>query len=734
MAANPPFIYDRPSAYSFNGPTDRDFNPRAVTQASWVPPARQTPKKDGPLINLNRHPDSVSKDNMVPCASAKLLQYLLVPYGNLNAKPMHPNTKDKVRTLRRAQLVLRIVELTVALGLLFCIIVINKTTGALSWLIRVAPAVATLHTLYAVYHLSRNVNRRSATSTASYMLFAVIVDAGLLPFLAISALVSHRDYTFNTYGWNTMFNVSDTSYTIIHVFFYANAAEAAIIILSLVLGISLVIYFRQIAKLPPDMNPLEPNLTARPHHKRNKSELGSDATEVEKPGSRLSNNSGLNVAGTRRVPFLHTRTESADSITLYGNNSARNSKTTLIQKEESEYRKSQHGIIEGLSRPASAINPALTSRAPGVGLDSASTRSSETPRKQKTSSWLSYMKSSDYEGACRNISGYSAIQLNERVPHPEPVSPQHLSHPTTPEVKRLAESQNWYERSAHNSHVDLLAQGGLEAPRPPSFIEEKLVATAAVTELSPLPQQSKKRSREPLGMNPPTPRLAQHDPCLSPHTATPDTPESPRRPDVLGEIDGNSQQSSRTTSFVGSGGKGRFYGNLRRSISSASRHHHDTSEEAENIQYHDHAHGSAETFSPVDEYNEWEDEPVRPASAGSDYTLGSKQSYNIEIHGDENGSEAHDPAIAYARSQQRFQTQWVDGARKISGTDHDLNGGYAGLGPEFGRGMAARHRGRDVSGKIAEEGRGDGGSGNAVSRVRGSIVGKAAGWAKFGGR
>lgn len=60
MGIDPPFLYDSPSKFSFTGPTDRAFNPRASTQASWQPP-RPKAKPDGPLIDargFNRHPDS----------------------------------------------------------------------------------------------------------------------------------------------------------------------------------------------------------------------------------------------------------------------------------------------------------------------------------------------------------------------------------------------------------------------------------------------------------------------------------------------------------------------------------------------------------------------------------------------------------------------------------------------------------------------------------------------------
>jgi hypothetical protein len=56
--SSPPFLYESPTAYSFKGPTDRGFNPRAATEASWTRPADR-PKQKGPLVNLNRHPDTV---------------------------------------------------------------------------------------------------------------------------------------------------------------------------------------------------------------------------------------------------------------------------------------------------------------------------------------------------------------------------------------------------------------------------------------------------------------------------------------------------------------------------------------------------------------------------------------------------------------------------------------------------------------------------------------------------
>ena len=60
MGIEPPFLYDHPSKYTFGAPSEKSFNPRAVTQASWAPKPTK-PKQNGPLINakeFERHPDS----------------------------------------------------------------------------------------------------------------------------------------------------------------------------------------------------------------------------------------------------------------------------------------------------------------------------------------------------------------------------------------------------------------------------------------------------------------------------------------------------------------------------------------------------------------------------------------------------------------------------------------------------------------------------------------------------
>jgi hypothetical protein len=273
---------------------------------------------------------------------------------------MSPNTKKKVKRLRQLQLFLRLHQLLGALGSLFCVIAINKTSGSVGWIIRLTPAVGLLHTVYAIYHLCRSAATRPPASTASYMIFATMTDAGLLPFLFFCALMAHGDYTSNAYGWSTLFKTSSASYTIIYVFYVASVVGGSLTVASLVLGIYLAILFRKISKLPPDMNPLEPNLTERPH-KRNKSELTDthmSSSTTSLASKRMSKASDSPVAASRRVPFMHTRTDSADNLENYANGSARHSVVDFLSPSRAN----------SPTRPQPTVSPAANVRPAGTGL------------------------------------------------------------------------------------------------------------------------------------------------------------------------------------------------------------------------------------------------------------------------------------------------------------------------------------------------------------------------------
>lgn len=576
-------------------------------------------------------------------------------------------------------------------------IAINKTSSSVAWIIRVAPAVALCHIVYAIYHLCRSATGRTPASTASYMIFAAMLDTGLIPFFVFSAVMAQADYTKNTYGWSTLFNDSNLSYKVIYAFFVLSCCEGSLLLVSLIVDVYLAVMFRKIAKLPPDMNPLEPNLTARPNsHKRNKSEM--TATEKSMNGSALAARRELGVAGTRRVPFIHTRTDSADSVTLYGDMSARNSRTEfrkdLMDHQKDPYRLSQETVVP--SRPGSAVNPSAHPRSAGAGRDHHPSRSSElTPRNSRPSSWLSYL---DYEGVPTPLSPDASVQLDRRITPLSPVSAG--STPGTSWDRTRAERENWYRGSAKNSPAQLTTNKGQTHPPP---YQASVIQDVSHESLMPPPSgQRKKRSREPLSMNPPTPPLDRYqDENVFGHGQTQVVPVSEElRRDALKSTDGNARARptvvSRPSSFVGSGGKSRFYGDLRSSIGSITS----TGEEPKR-----------DVSVRVREVDD--DGRTKTMQSGSD------DSGNIEVYDDGSSSEAESHGHGHISLETTREQQW-NGVRQVSNsTGYDLHGSYAGLGVEFGQGMGRR---REVSGKVAEEGRG-----GQASR------GGAAGWARFKG-
>jgi hypothetical protein len=618
---------------------------------------------------------------------------------------MPANTQKLIVRARWLQLALRVLTLIGALGGLFCIITMTKMNGGNAWIIRAAPSVAILQTIYAVFHLARAPTSRTPGSTASYMIFAALIDAGIIPFWAFAAWALHLDYTQNAYGWSTLFPSSTTSYTIIYAFFIISCVMIGLFACSLLLDIYLGVKFRQIARLPPDMNPLEPNLTSR--HKRNKSSVtATNMSQSALAHKRDAIKQESQAASCKRVPFIHTRTDSADSVTLYGNDSARNSRMELRKGiEETEKDPWRWSRSSSPERPRSAIVPSPTARAAGTGLDFRPERSSmlcEKPEKpSRPASWLSYL---DFEGVPSELSDNASAELDHEVRPISPVSAMSDKDAAFERSQRARE--NWYSGNtavsvpvyqppfSNNSQTHLPPHNGSRnALMPPPA--------------SPPP---KKRSREPLGMNPPTPSrssLAEQSihntplkQSVSNHNSSPRT--------VLHDTPANARPTagSRTSSFVGSGGKSRFYGNLRTSIG-ASPISSPTRLSFE--------HDKKETSVTVEEVENLY-ERTRTMQTESDYSA------NFEVYG-HSSDEDEDDGGKLSANISRFQQTHVqapptwNGARQASNsTGFDLHEGYAGLGSEFGKGMGRR---RDVSGKVAEEGR--------------ASPGRSAGWERFKG-
>ena len=265
--------------------------------------------------------------------------------------------------------------------------------------------VAILHAIYAIYHLARSSRGRTPASSASYMLFAAIIDVSLVPFYVFAALMARAECTEpvgTPNSWQTLFNDSAITYKIVYSTFLICVTCGSLHLISLLLSLYLGVLFRKISRLPPDMNPLEDNLTSR--HKRNKSSILENSNNQ---ASMATSNSGLEseiddplISPRRSVPFMHTRNDSGSNLSEvpHPNASPRASRSdisTSLYGQPSSERNSRtimssilgHPPIQGPSNLTSRTHfPILTlpNRQPTIPdlTEKAQSRAQSTPGKQ----------------------------------------------------------------------------------------------------------------------------------------------------------------------------------------------------------------------------------------------------------------------------------------------------------------------------------------------------------------
>ncbi|ODA78522.1 hypothetical protein RJ55_05903 [Drechmeria coniospora] len=255
MAVSPPFMYSA-------APTDNAlfpsplFDPKAVTKASWEPKPRK-PLPTGPLIS---------------------------------------------------SLALRLLQLSGATGTLAFMILLTGMDTIMAWVLRIAAGFSILHCTYAIYHLSRSAGSRTPGSSAAYQLFAAVADLCVMSAYAFGAISVHKDAA----GWHTLFSNQNLMHYFIPAVYYTLIGASGLHLISISLSLWLGFMFRKISLLPPDMNPLEDHLTARPFHKKNKSSVTTTSSFANEKQCLVSVE---NISRPPGIPFLHTRAGSFNSTT-----------------------------------------------------------------------------------------------------------------------------------------------------------------------------------------------------------------------------------------------------------------------------------------------------------------------------------------------------------------------------------------------------------------------------------
>ncbi|KAL2023998.1 hypothetical protein VTK56DRAFT_233 [Thermocarpiscus australiensis] len=283
-----PFMYEPVRKDDDRFPT-APFDPKAVTRASYEK-KKPKPKPKGPLVAVGRHPDA----HMVP---SQRIQY----------KPLGRKTKGWIKGLRVVQLCLRVLEVIGAVGL----VVVMVLAGLIGWIMGATLGVVILHCLYSIFHHAKPAGARTPASSAAYHLFSGVTDLCVLPLYTYGTLMTRN----KSDGEGRKFVDGKVLDYMVPAVYYGLIAAAGLHVISLVISLWLGWKFRRISLMPPDMNPLEANLTSRAH-KRNKSSIATTSSYSDNE-KRLDAQPYDDLYRPPSIPFMHTRQGSQASVSTH---------------------------------------------------------------------------------------------------------------------------------------------------------------------------------------------------------------------------------------------------------------------------------------------------------------------------------------------------------------------------------------------------------------------------------
>ena len=369
-------------------------------------------------------------------------------------------------------------------------------------------------TAYGVYHLACPAKRRTPASSASYHIFGMIMDSGLIPFYIYTAWFAHQNWTAspeNENRWGNIFNKELTSTdTLLFATFIVPTVVGGLHLITLGIGLYLTILFRKIANLPPDMNPLEDNLTSRKHQYKNSE---ASAVSMMKPGHLSGSTINVNDSRfsrsaheDRTVDFRNSRVGAEMDYSPHNPQSAR------LSRQMNEERNLCHSLVQSQG-PVSRASRQSFAQVPG----------GEPNNLEK-----------------RDIDSFSFVGSLAAAPAPPPHTSQARSHSPRPgssvsvrdqptdqtqyapnhahaqsQQKEFLLSDNWFVHEETRT-ADLGVPMSPPSPsqrRTPNFSRPSPVGSPEPDRgarfsplLSPLPANHQAQFMpEPLRMNPPTP-------------------------------------------------------------------------------------------------------------------------------------------------------------------------------------------------------------------------------------
>ncbi|KAF8535791.1 hypothetical protein BDD12DRAFT_853823 [Trichophaea hybrida] len=363
-------------------PTGR-FNPKSVTEAAIAARnAPPKPKPSGPLLHLDfrNNTNDFKRPALRKC----------------------PVSKIAITWTRYISLVLRLGQLLGAMGILVTMLLMRNVDNFTGWICRIPPAVATVHTFYAIYHLSGSYRLKTPASSKVYFLFSSSIDVAIITCYAFTGIASWRQHVQGgNMAWTTVFNDIDINSKIVLTVFLLVCISGGLTVITLTLGLYLVHALRKLSNLPPDANPFvedeDPQLSVK--EKR----WSSSTTDSETPFLETEKRAIPFAATRQKVDGAYTpprggkytyQTLSLNSIDLDVGESRRDSR-------REEKLGAGYGQVEETPRTPTLKRGSRVARPASV----CSTPSNDTPRSTKRSSIV--------------VSEYTLAQEDVHVPIPE---------------------------------------------------------------------------------------------------------------------------------------------------------------------------------------------------------------------------------------------------------------------------------------------------------------------------
>jgi hypothetical protein len=579
------------------------------------------------------------------------------------------------------------------------------------------------------------------------MLFASSIDAGLIPFFAFTSFVAYREFKDGVYNWGSLFNDAQITSDIVDALFIASAVCGGLHILSFVISIYLAIVMRQIAKLPPDMNPLEDNLTARPH-KRSKSELkdkhlsSSTLDSAHSYTKSVLDDSPMDIP--RTIPFSHTRQGSSvtDSshITLNKKRASqtslqshRMSRTDLPSQQRRLYEESNQSTSSLTRSSAQRLRDSPSSRPGSLVLE-------DTPVLRPTSSryvptdlrWDNPAPSHDSEN-----------WITYPSPTSSPVN-ENVARQLSPIPSRNSSPQSMY--SSVSDWLGPIPKFGRIESSPPQDGEYAVLQgheyygnddhdDDVFVGKENVEQDLGDRSYNPLAMNPPTPQPKENE--LEKETARKPSLRRVALTDLPNPSVKEYHDMPEITSYNSAN---RFYGDLDGSSGGLSVPRATSNQVSS-------PPSKAERFKTFGSKRLWRRKSGK-SSAYESVKAKEEEVDDEEDNAEDNESDDDDDnnSIPALTGKHRTTTaESNEGDRKgriVSNSGIDLGTGFQlGVGSNsygsYISGLGVGRR-RDVSGKVAEEGRGGTSTNGMAEREEDTPdkkrgTGRAAGWARFAG-